>query len=176
MNPEPKKETAKKEDKRKHICLENLRKGREKLMKLRAKGFSTRIPIKGKVKKTPEYKKRGFKLESDTESDTLSDTESESESTESESESEEEYVIKKTHAEQKKPVKQKGRGKTSKLKNELKEMKSLINQLNQSKLSEQQNSKKSEKVVINMLNPSQSAPTKATSHDDLLKRAMFGNL
>ena len=44
--PEPKK----KEDKRRQICLENLRKGREKLQKLRQKGFSTRIPIKGKIK------------------------------------------------------------------------------------------------------------------------------
>ena len=41
---------AKKEDKRRQICLENLRKGREKLQKLRQKGFSTRIPIKGKIK------------------------------------------------------------------------------------------------------------------------------
>ena len=165
---------AKKEDKRRQICLENLRKGREKLMKLRAKGFSTRVPIKGKNKKTPQYKKRGFKLESESDSESDSETETDTE-TESESESEEEQTKKKKQPKRQVAKKQKGKGgKISKLKGEMEEMKGIINQLKNTKLHEP---KQKEKVVINMLNPHQPSSTKSgTDYDSLLKKAMFGNL
>lgn len=166
------KASAKQEDKRRQICLENLRKGREKLMKLRAKGFSTRVPVKGKNKKTPEYKKRGFKLESDSESESDTESDDYETDTDSDSESEKEKTKKKKQPKKQASKKQKG-GKMSKLKGEVEEMKGLINQLKQTQLKEP---KQKEKVVINMLNPHQPASSKPTDYDTLLKKAMFGNL
>jgi hypothetical protein len=147
-----------KEDKRRQTALENLRKGREKLIKLRQKGFATRT--RTKPKKVPKYKTLGIK---DSDSD---DSDSSDSSDSSEDSSEEEEIKKK-----KQPKKQKGKGKVNKLKSQVEEMKGIINQLKNSK-----EPKQKEKVVINMLNPSQPAPAKATDYDTLLKKAMFGNL
>lgn len=167
--PESTKPEGKKEDKRKLTALENLRKGREKLMAMKKQGI---IPQR-KVKPTQEYRI----AESESESDSESETESESE------ESEEEYTLKrrKPVEKQKKVVKhvavKQKHQKHDKKDDEIKELRSMIQQIAMQKAKNKKTKKPEKKTVIQVM-PTPVIHNSAPNNDALeaLRRQIFGNL
>jgi hypothetical protein len=160
-----------KEDKRKLTALENLRKGREKLLAMKKQGI---IPQR-KLKPVQEIQVE----ESESDDETESETEDESES----DESEEEYTLKRRKPVEKqkkvpKPlmVKQK-QHKYDKKGSEIQELRSMIQQIAMQKQKARKPKKQEKKTVIQVM-PTPVIHNNAPNNDALeaLRRQIFGNL